>query len=402
MNIPIEYKLLSDSFLKILFEKITLDNCIISQQLVELNKKPFKENTSIRNITLRNNGFISYCPKGKNPIINNGKWEKSNRQESKVGKIISALSLKDISSQNTESFIYFINSQYHKGVFKIVRGNDILLWYDEDKYEGNTKTGILGNSCMRYESCKDFFEIYTENNNICKMLIYVSEQNLLLGRALLWKTTCKIKIMDRVYSNQSVELLFNKWAKKNKYLLKKETLVEKFTISTKHNDFTYYPYMDTFFQIYDNEITNFYRQDNWSDFVGIAQGTNGYLEDDDNYSTCYISDERHHTDDMAYIESIEYWVLQRYATYDDFDEMDILMEDAIDVYKNRTISKNRIEHYNLIWVEEEDIYAEQDQVTYCEYSEKYFISETTEFLHNEKGVTINAIYKNDAIDFFAA
>ncbi|MFM7986456.1 MAG: hypothetical protein ACKPKO_44805, partial [Candidatus Fonsibacter sp.] len=68
--------------------------------------------------------------------------------------------------------------------FKLVSGEDIAKYYDENKYYN--RKGTLGSSCMRDES-KRTFKIYTENPDKVKLLIYVDSDDKIHGRALVWK-----------------------------------------------------------------------------------------------------------------------------------------------------------------------------------------------------------------------
>jgi hypothetical protein len=68
-------------------------------------------------------------------------------------------------------------------VFEIVEGDEIAKWYRYENYAENK--GTLGNSCMR-DKRDSFFEIYTKNPEVCRMLI-LKEDDKILGRALIWK-----------------------------------------------------------------------------------------------------------------------------------------------------------------------------------------------------------------------
>jgi len=129
--------------------------------------------------------------------------------------------------------------------FEIVDGEDIRKWYSEDKY--STKSGQLGNSCMRYNSCKDYFDIYIENPEVCQLLIFKTlNGEKLLGRALLWTNVDGKKLMDRIYTTKDNYIkLFKKWADEKDY---KQIYDEDFstTIKVESKDYELYPYMDTF------------------------------------------------------------------------------------------------------------------------------------------------------------
>jgi len=126
--------------------------------------------------------------------------------------------------------------------FKVVEGEDIRKWYHQKYYEGGS--GQLSNSCMRYPTCQDFFDIYVQNPEVCKMLIYINEYNELRGRALLWTLSDGKKYMDRVYtSKDSYDNLFLKWGNKNGY---SKTIVNSSVVNVNAKDYELYPYMDTF------------------------------------------------------------------------------------------------------------------------------------------------------------
>ena len=129
--------------------------------------------------------------------------------------------------------------------FEIVDGEDIKYWYSEDKYVA--KTGQLGNSCMRYNNCQDYFRIYAENPDVCKLLIFKNMSgDKIFGRALLWTDTDGQKLMDRAYTTKdNFMTLFSKWAKENNY----RTIYNEdvsCTIKVEEKDYVKYPYMDTF------------------------------------------------------------------------------------------------------------------------------------------------------------
>jgi hypothetical protein len=100
---------------------------------------------------------------------------------------------------------------------------------------------------MRYNSCKDYFDIYTENPEVCQLLIFKSlNGEKLLGRALLWTNVDGKKLMDRIYTTKDNYIkLFKKWADEKDY---KQIYYEDFstTIKVESKDYKKYPYMDTF------------------------------------------------------------------------------------------------------------------------------------------------------------
>lgn len=130
--------------------------------------------------------------------------------------------------------------------FRIITGGEIKHWYLFDNYSG--KTGQLGQSCMRYDNCQEFFDIYSDNPNVCQLLIFVDMNDKLLGRALLWKLEDGSKFMDRIYTTRDSNIdLFVKWGKENGYTKHYErTSNNNLSVKVEPKDYAQYPFMDTF------------------------------------------------------------------------------------------------------------------------------------------------------------
>jgi hypothetical protein len=131
--------------------------------------------------------------------------------------------------------------------FELVSGKDIKKWYHENNYE--LRRGQLGNSCMRYNNCQDFFDIYVKNPEVCQLLILKpdDDKDKIKGRALIWKLTDGKYYMDRIYTiNDSDKLLFQDYARINK-IENSYDGNSSLDLEVKLGDHTYekYPYMDT-------------------------------------------------------------------------------------------------------------------------------------------------------------
>jgi hypothetical protein len=195
------------------------------------------------------------------------------RGDVKIGKIIRYLvdlinsdsgDLGEVKDKDIENFVNaFKASKVDTSMsFKLVKGSDIAKYYNEKKYF--SRTGSLGGSCMSDES-KKTFEIYTENESKVQLLIYVDKDDMIHGRAIVWKlkdSPCGAKyFMDRVYINRdSDELRFKKFAEENEFLYKKKMnsyLSDNIEFVYKgkdvfgevtvklDGDFKYYPFVDT-------------------------------------------------------------------------------------------------------------------------------------------------------------
>lgn len=174
-------------------------------------------------------------------------------------------------SDDVTSFQEMYTAMVEENSKKIVKvsGEDIRYWYLVDHYLDEKNT--LGGSCMRYQNCQSFLDIYAVNPEKVSMLILFPEgrQDKIIGRAILWKLDTlngskvdDIYYMDRIYtSNSSDEFLFIEYAKKHGYYYKSsqsygtnypivkpdgtsQNMIMEVNIgpSTKY---TRYPYVDT-------------------------------------------------------------------------------------------------------------------------------------------------------------
>jgi hypothetical protein len=189
------------------------------------------------------------------------------RGEVKIGKIVNYIcSLRgiNVSDSDRESFVnsWKASTEVSTIQFKLVSGEDIAKYYDENKYY--SRKGTLGSSCMRDEG-KRTFKIYTENPDKVKLLIYVDSDDKIHGRALVWKvkkSPCDSKyFMDRVYANRDSDVnRFKQFADTEGWFYKKvisshdsdsvrfiykgEEVSGEVKLKLK-GDFNMYPYVDT-------------------------------------------------------------------------------------------------------------------------------------------------------------
>jgi hypothetical protein len=163
---------------------------------------------------------------------------------------------------NTLSFATFINDRGYSafadafrlnqakdaGEFNllIVKGKAIKYAYLESNYE--TLSGQLGSSCMRYERCQNYFDIYTKNPDVCELYALVNDSAKIQARALVWTVEGK-KYHDRIYGLS--ELTMDKLRAhfltnniENCYSIRANLTIE--AKSGETFDYQQYPYMDTF------------------------------------------------------------------------------------------------------------------------------------------------------------
>lgn len=237
------------------------------------------------------------------------KFYKTSRNKIKIGRLVRSIFREaDIkfTDRDLEDFVnkYKAAIQFDKNIdsnFELFSGDDIKYWYNENKYmHGN---GTLNQSCMRYEYCEDYFDIYSNCSN-CQLLILLNDNDpeadredlRILARALVWKTENGFTFMDRIYSCKDHYVqVFRKYAQDRGWYYKKQDNSDENTplikpdgsefagtinVKTKGGEYDSYPYVDTikFYYPFSGILSNHYDRD--SDCVDLSD-TDGTLDGSD-------------------------------------------------------------------------------------------------------------------------
>jgi hypothetical protein len=216
----------------------------------------------------------------------NNKLYSQSRNPIRIGRLVNSImsvAKVQITPREVEEFTNLwksawdmMNDAFMK--FDVVSGYAIAKWYNESSYESDDST--LGSSCMRYDECENYFGIYADNSDVCKLVILYSDKgssvkdgkfigSYIKGRALLWKTNQGDMFMDRIYTNYDSDVeLFKQFAEKNGWWCKRtQNSSNDFTAQrgSSFKDPTYsvdlkwaqqefYPYVDTLSYLKINEI----------------------------------------------------------------------------------------------------------------------------------------------------
>lgn len=433
MNQDIRTQLLSESLRKMM-EKFSNEGNRIATALLKLNRHGYFQD-STRNVTINKAKEMTYCPAGKPTILGDTfRWLPKSRQVGKYGKVIRKLLDEQIPRMKVldtevEDLVNRIKSELDEGIIYEVSGEDIRYWYLEDNYHKSNfdlKT-TLASSCMRYEHCQHYLDIYVKNE-IVKMVVCVKEDKL-IGRALLWEN----KWMDRIYGADHVVSRFKSYARKNNYYHKVSQNASDRTSWVSPNgdeedielvlymetDFGYYPYMDTFFRMDDTGLSNncYWGSYELTDTGGGYDRGDGYVWDD--VDDCEILEE-----DSVYVESRGITTHCDNCEYDSNRGEYILKEDAVHVkYKDDYFHRDdctycdgidewvldcevdtfTCEYSNgiypmwddiLIIVDDHYYIAEENLDSWCEENDYHFIGELGEYKSAE-WLTVNDFYQVD-------
>jgi hypothetical protein len=191
---------------------------------------------------------------------------KKSRNEVGLGRFVNKIFPGKYNSNQIEVFINSFKASLEKAGehFELVEGDDIEKWYWFENYK--EESGTLGSSCMAKK--RNLFSIYTENTDVCKMLI-LREDDKIIGRALVWKlNSLNISkdedpgfFMDRQYTikesdvqkfrNYAIEKGWSYKSYNNHHSystvnIEGEDKNVNMTVKVKDKDYNRYPYMDTF------------------------------------------------------------------------------------------------------------------------------------------------------------
>jgi hypothetical protein len=387
----------------------------VAEALIVLNSYAYYED-SLRNITLRKDKVMSFCPANKPTVITtnedgcNGVWSKENRQEGKYGKVLKKVLNEqaprfEYIDKDLEELVNFLKAEVSDGKFRIVSGEDIRYWYHEDRYKEGQ--GSLDGSCMRHDGCQDYFDIYVENDDVVEMVILVKNDQL-IGRALLWKG----KWMDRIYGSDETIEKFKVYASQNGYNVKyRQSYDDKEQwVSPEGNEFhehvhihlstewDSYPYMDTFAFMDDGVISNERGSEyNLSDTGGCR---------DEGERECARSGHWYCNSDMREIDGewyyYEYCVIDELAVPRDY----ILQDNSVTLYDGRvthehndaivTVDGHGVFHIDdAVHTTDERLIRRVDMVT-CEHSENIYHKDDPMKFLEAIGITVHEDFEDEA------
>ena len=389
---------LQDRYISVsLMEKLLSIN---NNSLIPMFFKVYKtkaDGKGIKNLTINQNGDMTFLPKGKESLINSSTtpntWTKENRQSGNYGKVLRKLLVENgvdpkvIINKELEIIVNKLKAFFTtEGEFLIVRGKDITKYYLGDNYDHTFNLGTMGSSCMRHSgACQTATRFYAENYN-CEMVILKdpnSEKSR--GRALLWADIDGKKWLDRIYANDHVTEAFKQYAHSNGWAHKKnqdacsspwifpngEVKYADVQIDMD-TDFSIIPYMDTFYYWdYAGNIRNFegdsydhYAQDEPND------------EEDDSIVYDDYTDECIDIHDSIYLDYNDYTTHISNTFYCEVEQDRFLKRDSVVINGEMVYDESD----SIIYLSHTGEYHMVDDVLYCEYNEKDYPKDEMVFL----------------------
>jgi len=305
------------------------------------------------------------------------------RNSTGIGRLVNQIFPGKYNSKEVEDFVNSFKNVNKPGEneLKLVKGQDIKKYYLYTNYV--EEIGDLGNSCMRYTRCQEYLDIYVENPNQVQLLVYLNEEDKVLGRALLWVLNDEKSddiegaeyFLDRIYGiDDSIKKLFQEhaetkgwaWRTKSgysdtKYITYKgeEHSGVKMSIKLDKCDFDYYPYMDTFKEL-DNSESKLYNN-NDEDRNWTLNHTDGTYEDNNGVWSDW-EDRRIPVDEAVYSEWLDTHIYERNAV-------------EISLGNRRYRGWWPREHDDIVYDQFREEYIHNNDSTYSEYLDCSFYDE---------------------------
>ena len=273
-----------------------------------------------------------------------------NKVPSKPGVAFKKL-FKEVHEKDVEIFTNLFKAAVSQKDFemKIIQGDEMIKYYGYRSYHPEIP-GTLHNSCMKHDHCRNYFDVYTKNPEVCKMLVMLDAQGRLLGRTLLWNAIdadngSEVLVMDRIYCVDDSKNMhyFKEWADAHGYIYKKEqkwqncmmfeshgsTRFVKLHVNLKKVSFVMYPYVDTF-KFWDEKnsiICNYLKPDNG--YIRTLMGNNGNTLGGDMLGLDTIQKIYVHREHLIYLPYIDGRIHADYSIWSETMQTSIARDHAV-------------------------------------------------------------------------
>ena len=357
---------ISDEIKKVL-EEIESESLVAHLLLKKRHPKDDLVNDCVNYISVssQDKRRISYLTQDRMESMSEDEyWNSTRRYHAKPGAFVSKV-FNGIPPKEIEKFSNLFRAEADKPSFRfeVVKGDRIrdIYYYESVASE----SGSLGISCMKHEHCQKYFGVYTQNTDKVSMLVMFDDEDMVIGRALLWDFD-SYKLMDRIYTinDERYSSYFKKWCTKNGFLHKSEQnwyntlsfeqfgdkrVKLKLKLTLDNRNFDYYPYMDTF-KFIDND-GNLYNYHPDCDFRTLCS-TDGRKQYSDYLRFDSIDEVFRYPGDTVWLEYKGFYTHHDNCYYSECNDSYILREDA---FYNE-------EAHDYVFNEENDKHNDKDRI----------------------------------------
>lgn len=331
-------------------------------------------------------------------------WNFKKRYHTSIGKIVRRLFADKYSDREVTAFaeayaslITVSNPLYD---FQIIEGDDIKDAYHENNYYQHS--GTLGNSCMRYNNCRNYFQIYTKYPEKVKMAV-LKRSGKIAARCIMWNIEGKF-MFDRIYySNDETHNLLKNTLIGAGY----ETLYQSsgnYSLNIDLTGINQFPYVDTLAN-YDPHkmlLTNQHLRDEYWQFRSTVGCFSRY-----NVSStveCHSCGEELDEDDATHLTAGEYEGQEACSScyiYCEADDSYISTEDdSIETYNGETVLTSRSIRLNngeYAHINDEQLREYENGFGYFILDEDFYFTDGFNFYHkNDPNIPEDAYDSQEA------
>ena len=324
----------------------------------------------------------------KTAVVDKEIWNHEQRYHTSIGKIVRRLFGGEFCDNSICKFaeaytgmVTICNPNYN---LRIAEGEEIRWGYHEDN-DHNTGNS-LGSSCMRYEHCQSYLDLYVKNPTKIRMAMLMRGKKV-AARCLMWKVDDGW-LYDRVYSTKLEEehLLTN--AMDSSGYKRVYNTCKPYSIEVDVEDMDKFPYMDSFKCLYvDDGIIS--TQETGGEYYSLTN-TNGTYQicnredEDDETSECPCCERRVDNCEMTEVDAGRY---RGYYVCHDCEifspVMDMTFTDRDDRVHDRDgdvmLLDCAVNLYNEEWVHQDD-----DDLASFENDYGYFLTSVHPHYYDEE------------------
>ena len=331
-------------------------------------------------------------------------WNFKKRYHTSIGKIVRRLFADKYSDREVTAFaeayaslITVANPLYD---FQIIEGDDIKAAYHEDNYY--QRSGTLGNSCMRYNNCRNYFQIYTKYPEKVKMAV-LKRSGKIAARCIMWNIEGKF-MFDRIYyaTDETHNLLKNTLIGAGY-----ETLFQvsgNYSLNIDLTGINQFPYVDTLCN-YDPHkmlLTNQHLMDEYWQFRSTGGCYSRY--NSSSRVECHCCGEEVDEDDVTYLTAGEYEGQEACSNcyiYCETDDSYISTEDdSVEAYDGETILTSRSLRLNngeYAHISDEQLREYENGFGYFILDEDFYFTDGSGFYHkNDPNIPEDAYDSQEA------
>jgi hypothetical protein len=317
-------------------------------------------------------------------------WNFKKRYHTSIGKIVRRLFADKYSDREVTAFaeayaslITVSNPLYE---FQIIEGEDIKDAYHENNYYQHS--GTLGNSCMRYNNCRNYFQIYTKYPEKVKMAV-LKRSGKIAARSIMWNIEGKF-MFDRIYysTDETQNLLKNTLIGAGY-----ETLFQSnrnFSLNIDLTGINQFPYVDTLCN-YDPHrmlLTNQHLSSEYWQFRSTG-GCYSRYNSNDRIECCICGDEMNE-DDSTYITAGDHSDSHACSScyiYCEADDSYVTIEDdTVETYDNQTIltcRSLRLNNGEYAHINDEQLREYENNFGYFILDEDFYFTDGSRFYHKK-------------------